>query len=302
MTAPIEAIELTKHFGTNIAVSDLSFVVRPGAVTGFLGPNGSGKTTTLRMLLGLVRPTRGRGLVLGSPYARLHNPMRSVGAVLEADGFHPGRSARNHLNILAIANGIDRSRVDEVLTLVGLADVSKRRVGRFSLGMKQRLALASALLGDPDVLLLDEPANGLDPEGIRWLREFLRYLASSGKTVLISSHVLSEVEHTVDDVVIIRSGKLVRSGTLRDVLGEREAGAFVRSPDAERLAIVLRAAGATATPAGSDQLTVRGIDPAGVGELAAREGVVLHELRPAALSLEAVFFELTADTAAGEAS
>lgn len=302
MSAPITVDGLTKHFGANVAVDDLSFVVRPGAVTGFLGPNGSGKTTTLRMVLGLVRPTRGHSLVLGRPYPQLRQPLRLVGAVLDADGFHPGRSARAHLRILSIANGIDSRRVDEVLALVGLGEVAKRRVGKFSLGMKQRLALASALLGDPDILVLDEPANGLDPEGIRWLREFLRYLAGSGKTVLISSHVLAEVEHTVDDVVIIRRGQLVRAGTLNDVLGERSAGAFVRSPHAAQLAITLRGAPGVAVTEGSDQLTAQGIDPAAVGEIAAREGFVLHELRAAAVSLESVFFELTTDTTPSEST
>jgi ABC-2 type transport system ATP-binding protein len=296
VTAPIEAVGLTKRFGSTLAVDDLSFTIQPGTVTGFLGPNGAGKTTTLRMVLGLVRPTAGQGLVFGAPYVKLRDPLRRVGAVLEAGGFHPGRSARSHLRIVCTANGLPTTRADEILEMVGLTDSAKRRVGGYSLGMRQRLSLGAALLGDPDVLVLDEPANGLDPEGIRWLREFLRYLASTGKAVLISSHVLNEVQHTVDHVVIIRRGQLVRAGSLNDVLGDSELGAIVRTPDGIRLATALTEAGARIERGEEDRLVVRGLAPETVGEIAAAHNVVLHELRRSDASLEAVFFELTRDT------
>jgi ABC-2 type transport system ATP-binding protein len=289
----LEARGLTKHFGEFVAVDDLSFTVEFGTVTGFLGPNGAGKTTTLRMLLGLVRPTSGEGFVLGAPYRALADPMRSVGAVLEATSFHPGRSARSHLRILCTANGIPLARADELIDLVGLRDAAKRRVGGFSLGMRQRLALAGALVGDPRVLVLDEPANGLDPEGIRWLRDFLRYLAQQGKAVLVSSHVLAEVQQTVDHVVIIRAGRAVRSGPLRDVLQQPSASTFVRSPDAVAIRDALTTRGVACSDDGAPDAFVARADGSVIGDLAAEHGWRVHELTPQSTSLEDVFFELT---------
>jgi ABC-2 type transport system ATP-binding protein len=284
---------LTKRFGAVTAVDDLSFAVRPGRVTGFLGPNGAGKTTTLRMLLGLVRPTSGTAQIGGARYADLADPTRAVGASLEATGFHAGRTARNHLRVLAAAAGLPDTRVDTLLDLVGLTADAGRRVGGFSLGMRQRLALAAALLGDPGVLLLDEPANGLDPEGIAWLRGFLRHLAGQGRTVLVSSHVLSEVQQTVDEVVIIARGRLVAQAGLADLEGAPSV--VVRSPDHDRLRTALAEAGLAATPDGEAVLRVAGSTPAQVGALAHAAGVELHELRSAASDLESIFLELTAD-------
>ncbi|MFN0283085.1 MAG: ATP-binding cassette domain-containing protein [Kineosporiaceae bacterium] len=283
---------LTKRFGAVTAVDDLSFTVAPGRVTGFLGPNGAGKTTTLRILLGLVAPTSGSAVIGGHRYQQLPDPTRTVGASLEATGFHSGRTARNHLRVLAAVAGLPDSRVDELLALVGLGGDATRRVGGFSLGMRQRLALAAALLGDPSVLLFDEPANGLDPEGIAWLRGFLRHLASQGRTVLVSSHVLSEVEQTVDDVVIIAHGRLVRQASLADLEGGPSV--VVRTPTPEPLRAALADAGLQATPDG-DGLRVADAAPAQVGALAFAAGVELHELRAAASDLEAIFLQLTAD-------
>jgi ABC-2 type transport system ATP-binding protein len=283
---------LTKRFGSVTAVDDLTFTVSPGRVTGFLGPNGAGKTTTLRMLLGLVRPTSGGAVIGGRRYADLPDPTRAVGASLEATGFHAGRTARDHLRVLAAAAGLPDSRVDALLGLVGLSGDAARRVGGFSLGMRQRLALAAALLGDPPVLLLDEPANGLDPEGIAWLRGFLRHLATQGRTVLVSSHVLSEVEQTVDDVVIIARGRLVRQASLADLEGG--PAVVVRTPTPEPLRAALAGAGLRAAPDG-DRLRVADAAPAQVGALAFSAGVELHELRPAESDLEAIFLQLTTD-------
>jgi ABC-2 type transport system ATP-binding protein len=295
---------LTKRFGSVVAVEDLSFTVGPGRVTGFLGPNGAGKTTTLRMLLGLVRPTSGTALVGGVPYADLPEPTSTVGASLEATGFHAGRTARDHLRVLAAAGGIADARVDEVLGLVGLADAADRRVGGFSLGMRQRLALAAALLGDPPVLLLDEPANGLDPEGIAWLRGFLRYLAGQGRTVLVSSHVLSEVQQTVDDVVIIARGRLVRQASLEELEGAPTV--VVRAPQPQRLVEVLAQAGLTVEPPGPDGVlrvsgpTPAGATPAEVGHAAFAAGVELHELRAAESDLESIFLGLVGNGASAD--
>jgi ABC-2 type transport system ATP-binding protein len=241
--AVIDARSLTKRYGKILAVDDLSFSVPAGSITGFLGPNGAGKTTTLRMLLGLVRPTGGDATLGGEHYARLSDPVRRVGAVLEASAFHPGRSGRNHLRTVAAAARISDARVDEVLALVELTGAGRRRVKTYSLGMRQRLALAQALLGDPDVLILDEPANGLDPQGIRWLRDFLRAYASGGRTVFVSSHVLAEIAQTVDSVVIINRGRLVAHESLREVQARATTGVRVRSPDAARLREALAAAG-----------------------------------------------------------
>jgi ABC-2 type transport system ATP-binding protein len=291
----VEVRGLSKSFGPVRAVSDLSFTVEPGSVTGFLGPNGAGKTTTLRMVLGLERPNAGTATFNGTPYVKLTEPVRTVGAVLET-AFHPARSGRNHLRVYCRAAGLPLSRADEVLVQVGLADAGRRRAGGYSLGMRQRLALATALLGDPSVLVLDEPANGLDPEGIQWLRGFLRHLAhDQGRTVLVSSHLLSEVEQTVDRVVIVGAGQLVREGSMAELRsGADGAGTvLVRSPEAARLSDVLRADGLQVTQ-DDGTLTVTGAAPADVGRRAFAAGVELHELRSHTSGLEEIYFRLTA--------
>ncbi|MBI1376279.1 MAG: ATP-binding cassette domain-containing protein [Frankiales bacterium] len=295
---PIEVSGLTKRFGSVLAVDDLTFSVAPGRVTGFLGPNGAGKTTTLRCLLGLVTPTSGQATIGGRRYDHIPAPVRTVGSALEATGFHPGRSARNHLRILARAGGVEERRADETLALVGLEDSASRAVGGFSLGMRQRLQLAAALLGDPGVLVLDEPANGLDPEGIAWLRAFLRHLAGQGRTILVSSHVLSEVEQTVDDVVIIARGRLVRQCPLTE-LTESSHGVVVRTPQTTELAAALAAAvpGATVDPQPDGSLLVHGVDAPAVGRAALAAGAELHELRAATSDLEQVFLSLTSGAA-----
>ena len=295
--ATIEVASLTKRFGSVLAVDDLSFTVAPGRVTGFLGPNGAGKTTSLRCLLGLVAPTSGTATIGGRDYHAIPHPARVVGSALEATGFHPGRSARNHLRVLARAGGIDERRADITLGLVGLSDSAKRSVGGFSLGMRQRLQLAAALLGDPGVLVLDEPANGLDPEGIAWLRSFLRYLAAEGRTVLVSSHVLSEVEQTVDDVVIIANGRLVRACPLAELTADH-SHVVVRTPTPQQLADAL----ATHVPHARVTVDEHGLqvvdtDAATIGHVAFESHVELHELRPAASDLEQVFLSLTGGTA-----
>ena len=290
----IEVDGLTKRYGSTVAVQDLSFTVQAGRVTGFLGPNGAGKSTTMRVILGLVHPTSGTTSVLGSPYRELERPEKRVGALLETFDAHPGRSGRNHLRVLALAGGIPRSRVDEVLALVELSQAGRRRVKGYSLGMRQRLGLAAALLGDPEVLVLDEPANGLDPQGIRWLRDFLRSLAAEGRTILVSSHVLAEVAQTVDDVVIIHRGKLVQQAAMADVEAMAARATTARSPDATRLVALLVAEGIDATLVEGDRITVHAPTER-VGEVAAANGVVLHELSAERASLEEVFLELTGD-------
>jgi len=290
----IEVENLTKRFGSTVAVEDLSFTVSPGTVTGFLGPNGAGKSTTMRAILGLVRPTSGNTTVLGKRYVELDQPARRVGALLETFDAHPGRSGRNHLRVLALAAGVPRSRVDEVLGLVDLAEAARRRVKGYSLGMRQRLGLAAALLGDPEVLVLDEPANGLDPQGIRWLRGFLRGLASEGRTILISSHVLAEVAQTVDEVVIIHRGKLIRHAAMDEVEAMAAGATRVRSPDAERLASLLIRDDIDVRATGDGRLAVSGA-PERVGEIAAANGIVLHELTVERATLEEVFLELTGE-------
>jgi ABC-2 type transport system ATP-binding protein len=290
----VEVRGLSKSFGQVQAVSDLSFTVEPGSVTGFLGPNGAGKTTTLRMLLGLIQPDSGTATFDGAPYTALTAPLRTVGAVLET-AFHPARSGRNHLRVYCRAAGFPLSRADEVLVQVGLAEAGDRRAGGYSLGMRQRLALATALLGDPAVLVLDEPANGLDPEGIQWLRGFLRHFAhDQGRTVLVSSHLLSEVEQTVDRVVIVGAGRLVREGSMAQLRsGADGAGTvFVRSPQAARFADLLRADGTVLTSE-DGVLTVTGTTPAEVGRRAFAAGVELHELRSHTSGLEEIYFQLT---------
>jgi ABC-2 type transport system ATP-binding protein len=293
----IEVENLTKRFGATLAVDDLSFSVSPGTVTGFLGPNGAGKSTTLRSILGLVRPDAGRTRVLGQAYGALAHPYRRVGAILETAEAHPGRTGRNHLRMLALAAGIAPSRVDEVLELVGMSAYARRRVKTYSLGMRQRIALAASLLGDPEVLVLDEPANGLDPQGIRWLRELLRSLAAQGRTILVSSHVLAEVAQTVDHVVIIHKGKLLQQAAMADVEAIRAGSALVRTPDGERLASLLGVAGIDVRAAGDGVLHVAA-PTARVGELAAAHRVVLHELTAPRSTLEDVFLELTGDEGA----
>ena len=290
----IVAVErLTKRFGAVAAVDDLSFSVGRGTVTGFLGPNGAGKTTTLRALLGLAAPTSGRALVFGSPYRRLPDAARRVGAVLEATDFHPGRSGRDHLRSLAVAAGIPGDRVEEVLRLVELEDAAGRRVKGYSLGMRQRLGLAAALLGDPELLVLDEPANGLDPEGVRWLRDFLRSFAAGGGTVLVSSHVLAEVAQTVDRVVIINHGRFVVEAALEELTARSSASVRVRSPHAGTLLTLLGDAGIATVALGDDLLAVVGAPASRVGEIAAANGVVLHELVTEESSLEEAFLALT---------
>ena len=287
---------LTKTYGTLRAVDGLSFTVEPGTITGFLGPNGAGKTTTLRMLLGLITPDAGTATISGHTYHALPAPNDQVGALLEASGFHPARSGRNHLRIYGTVNGYRPERADQVLELVGLAGAGRRPVRGYSLGMRQRLALATALLGDPRVLILDEPANGLDPEGIAWLRRLLRSLADEGRTVLVSSHVLSEVQQLVDHVVILHRGRLVRQGALSE-LADRQAWVSVRTPQADRLLAALARTGieqARIQRTGPDQLRVIGLGAAEVGRLALAERVELHQLTTEHSGLEQTFFALTA--------
>ena len=309
---PVEAGEavvvvdrLTKRFGKVLAVDDLSFTLERGTVTGFLGPNGAGKTTTLRMLLHLVAPTSGTAQVFGRSYEELERPATRVGAVLEAADFHPGRSGRDHLISLALAlddgdgfRARERAaahRVDRVLDLVELSAAGSRRVGGYSLGMRQRLGLAGALLGEPELLILDEPANGLDPEGVRWLRDFLRSFAAAGNTVLVSSHVLAEVAQTVDQIVIINKGRLVVFETLAELTAHAQGGVRVRAPLAHRLQTVLERDGRRATLLDGGELLVEGAEPERVGELAFEAGIVLHELVRETSSLEDVFLELTGE-------
>ena len=291
--AAISVQGLTKRFGDVLAVDQLDFEIDQGTVAGFLGPNGAGKTTTLRMLLGLVAPTAGTATVAGRSYRELPDPARRVGAVLEASGFHPGRSARDHLRVLAVAAGIDPGRADQALELTGLAAAGRRRVGGFSLGMRQRLGLAGALLGDPEVLILDEPANGLDPEGVHWLRGLVRGLADEGRTVLVSSHVLAEVAQTVDQVVIIDRGRLVAQSTLADLTAGADRAVRVRTPQPEALRDLLVASGAQVALDGPGQLTVTGATTEQVGQAAAAGGGGHHEMPIDRTNLEDVFRPLT---------
>ncbi|MCU1543533.1 MAG: hypothetical protein JWM50_1398 [Microbacteriaceae bacterium] len=290
LATTIDVVNLTKSFGDVAAVSDLSFTVEPGSVTGFLGPNGAGKTTTLRMLLGLVSPTSGSATFGGVGYRDLPRPLATVGTALEASSFHPGRTARAHLGIYATAAAIDKTRVDRVLTQVGLAQHADRRVGGYSLGMRQRLGLAFALLGDPHVLVLDEPINGLDPEGIRWIRGFLRELAGEGRTVLVSSHLLSEVQQSVDRAIIITRGRLVYDGTLTGL--ESTARVMVDAPDRATLLAVLRAAGARVEQTDGG-LLVKELDATRIGAIAHEAGIPLSLLAAQQEGLESAFMELT---------
>jgi len=295
----IAANGLVKEYGDVTAVDDLSFNVEPGRVTGFLGPNGAGKTTTLRMVLNLVTPTGGTATIGGRRYADLEEPTRVVGAVLEASAAHSGRTGRNHLRAVCIAAGFPQARADEVLELVGLTPAADRAFRGYSLGMRQRLGIATAMLGDPQVLILDEPANGLDPEGIHWMRELLQQLAAQGRTVLVSSHLLSEMQTLADDVVIVAAGRLLRQGpveqVITDVSGQQRVEALSLEPD--KLADVLRRDGAIVSSSGTNALLVTGASAAAVGDAALRAGIALHGLRTQQADLENVFLELTAGQA-----
>jgi ABC-2 type transport system ATP-binding protein len=297
MAHAIEVSGLTKHFGAVVAVDDLSFTVDEGRVVGFLGPNGAGKTTTLRMLLGLVRPTNGHSTIVGQPFVSLDDPVRTVGAVLDGGMLHPGRNGRNHLRTLATAAGIGNQRVNELLELVALKDAAKRRAGGYSLGMRQRLGLAAALLGDPRVLVLDEPANGLDPQGIRWLRDFLRGLAKEGRAVLVSSHALPEISQTVDDVVVIAKGRSVAQAPLEEIMARSagRGGMQVKGPDVRRLGDLLYADGAQVTGTNAE-IFVADRNGEQIGRLVAEHQLVISELSPVSASLEDIFFELTGTT------
>ncbi|MGC1212366.1 MAG: ATP-binding cassette domain-containing protein [Micromonospora sp.] len=298
-TGQIVVSGLTKQYRNVRAVDNLSFTVEPGRVTGFLGPNGAGKTTTLRMVLNLVTPTAGEATIGGRRYADLTDPLRSVGAVLEASSAHKGRTGVNHLRVICAAAGLPRERADEALALVGLTPAARRKFKGYSLGMKQRLGIAAAMLGDPQVLILDEPANGLDPEGIRWMRGFLKGLAAEGRTVLVSSHLLSEMQLLADDVVIIAAGRLVRQGPVDEVITSMTHGVRVRvrTPQAEELTAALREQAATVTPDEHGALLITGVDAPTVGRAALAAKVELHELTTERPDLEGVFLELTAGKA-----
>jgi ABC-2 type transport system ATP-binding protein len=292
----IEARGLTKVYGEKKAVDDLSFTVRPGIVTGFLGPNGSGKSTTMRLILGLDRPTAGSVTVNGTSYRRHAAPLHEVGALLEARSVHTGRSAFNHLLALAQTQGIPRRRVDELIDLVGLHDVARKRAGQFSLGMGQRLGIAAALLGDPQTVMLDEPVNGLDPEGIHWIRTLLRRLAGEGRTVFVSSHLMSEMSLTADHLIVIGRGRLIADVGVREFVGRASKRLVrVRTPQATRLAEQLTGHDVTVVPQDDGSLEVGGLTAEQVGEAAAAAGIVLHELTPHEASLEEAFMELTRD-------
>jgi ABC-2 type transport system ATP-binding protein len=293
----IEARGLTKRFGDKLAVDQLSFSVAPGRVTGFLGPNGAGKSTTMRLVLGLDRPTAGAVTVKGKPFTQLAQPMREVGAVLDAKAVHGGRSARNHLLCLAQAGGLPTRRVDEVLDLVGLTDVASKRAGGFSLGMGQRLGIAGALLGDPQILMFDEPVNGLDPEGIRWIRNLMKALAAEGRTVFVSSHLMSEMQNTADHLIVIGRGRLIADCSMRDFIDRSSAQTVrVRTPQPDMLAKLVTGAGGRTGPVAEGALVVSGLAAQQVGDLAFDHGIRLHELSPARASLEEAFMELTADS------
>jgi len=301
----IEATQLTKRYGDTVAVDNLTFTVEPGKVTGFLGPNGAGKSTTLRMILGLNTPTSGSVTVDGVPFSNRPRGLRHVGTLLDAQDVHGGRSAQAHLSALARSNRIPLSRVDDVLQEVGLAKAARRRIGGFSLGMKQRLGIAGALLGDPPVLLFDEPLNGLDPEGVLWVRGLFRRLASEGRTVFVSSHMMAEMQHTADQLIVIGQGRLIADQSLEDFAArDASLSVTVHTPDLAALADVLSAEGASVQRESDETGRVTGLTAARIGELAHRHHIVLHELTPQTSSLESVFMSLTADSVeylAGEA-
>jgi ABC-2 type transport system ATP-binding protein len=305
----IEVRNLTKRFGTKVAVDDLSFTVQPGQVTGFLGPNGAGKSTTMRVILGLDRPQAGTATIEGRAYQDLPDPLRTVGALLEAKSVHSGRSARNHLLFLAQTQGLPASRVDEMLGLVGLTEVADKRAGGFSLGMSQRLGIAAAMLGDPRVLLLDEPVNGLDPEGVLWIRNLMKYLAAEGRTILVSSHLMNEMAVTADHLIVIGKGRLIADASTAEVIARgTEKSVRVRTPDAAKLAELITAAGGEVSHGDTGQrgdqaqradpelITVKNLEAPRIGELAASASLVLYELTPQLASLEEAFMELTADS------
>jgi ABC-2 type transport system ATP-binding protein len=292
----IEAHDLTKRYGTKAAVDGISFIIEPGTVTGFLGPNGAGKSTTMRMIVGLDRPTTGTVTVNGKPYDQHRSPLREVGVLLDAKAVHPGRSARAHLRTMAATHGIPASRVDEVIELTGLGAVAKKRVGGFSLGMGQRLGIAAALLGDPRTLILDEPITGLDPEGVKWVRTLVRHLAGQGRTVFLSSHLMSEMAQTADQLLVIGKGRIITTGPVQAVIDSATAATVrVHSPQASVLAELVQGAGATVTSIDHGALEIRGLTAKQVGETAAAHGIVLHELSPQRASLEAAFMSLTQD-------
>ncbi|GII93619.1 ABC transporter ATP-binding protein [Sinosporangium siamense] len=290
----IQAINLTKRYGTTLAVDDLSFTIEPGRVTGFLGPNGAGKSTTMRMMLGLDRPSGGSVRVGGKPYSELRHPLRTIGALLDAKAVHGGRTARNHLLCLAQSNGIGRARVEEVMETVGLTAVAKRRVGGFSLGMGQRLGIAAALLGDPEILMFDEPVNGLDPEGIRWIRTLMRGLAAEGRTVFVSSHLMSEMAQTADHLIVIGKGRLIADTGVQDFIARSsQSYVRVRSPRMAQLAPLLTGAELSAH---GDHMRVIGLPASKIGDVAAGAGIALHELTVVEPTLEAAYMELTKDS------
>ena len=291
----LEMEHVTKRYGHDVVVDDLTFTVQPGRITGFLGPNGAGKSTTMKILLDLAKADRGHATIGGTRYRDLQDPAGTVGVVLEPNAFHPGRSGRNHLRVLADGAGIPPGRVDQMLELVGLTQAAERHVGGYSLGMRQRLGLAAALLGDPVVLVLDEPGNGLDPQGIRWLRDLLRERAGSGATVFVSSHLLTEVEHLADDVVVLNHGRLVAAGPLSSL---RKAGTSVRTAEPRRLAKLLREAGAAVQAGNEGDLVVRGVQMAEIGDRACAAGIALHALSPQAGSLEELFLDWTGEDSA----
>lgn len=292
----IEATALTKRYGDKTAVDGISFSVKPGLVTGFLGPNGAGKSTTMRLIVGLDRPTSGSVTVAGQHYADLKAPLREVGVLLDAKAVHTGRSARNHLRAMAATHGIPRKRVDEVIDLTGLESVANKRVGGFSLGMGQRLGIAAALLGDPGILILDEPVNGLDPEGVIWVRTLARRLAAEGRTIFLSSHLMSEMAQTADQIIVLGRGRIIADAPVAEILAQASGKSVrVKTPDAAKLTGLLSAATVTATPGEPDVLSVSGLDAAAIGELAAKSQIVLHELTPQAASLEEAYLALTDD-------
>ena len=292
----IEAHELTKRYGDTTAVDSLSFTIAPGTVTGFLGPNGAGKSTTMRMIMGLDRPTSGTVTVNGKPYRQHRAPLREVGALLEASAVHPGRSARSHLRTMAATHNIKASRVSEVIEMTGLAGVATKRVGGFSLGMGQRLGIAAALLGDPRTLILDEPVNGLDPEGVQWVRQLVRALAAEGRTVFLSSHLMSEMAQTADQLLVVGRGRIIAAGPVQQVIDSVAGGTVrVRSPHAGELAAALAGDGVTVTSPEAGMLEVSGTTAEHVGEVALRNGLLLHELSPRRASLEEAYMSLTQD-------
>ena len=292
----IEAYELTKRYGDKTAVDTVSFTIAPGTVTGFLGPNGAGKSTTMRMIMGLDRPTSGSVTVNGKPYGAHRSPLREVGALLDAKAVHPGRSARSHLRTMAATHHIPTSRVDEVIEMTGLAGVAGKRVGGFSLGMGQRLGIAAALLADPRTLILDEPVNGLDPEGVQWVRQLVRGLAAEGRTVFLSSHLMSEMAQTADQLLVIGRGRIITAGPVQKVIDSVSGGGVrVRSPQAAELAAALSGAGVTVTSPQAGTLEVSGTTAEHIGEVAFTHGLLLHELSPRSASLEEAYMSLTQD-------